>query len=89
MKLLKLSVEERQSLLGPAVIGCLLGAFAAYAVFAFAAEFRLQSGSAQTFWATAGEACLAFVLCVAGTVGLLGLAPVAIGRLMARRGSDA
>jgi hypothetical protein len=88
MTLNKLTVEEKQSLLGPAVIGCLLGAFAAYAVFAFASEYAVQEATSPTFWATAGEASLAFAVCVAGTVGFLGLAPLAIGRLRSRS-SDA
>ena len=89
MSLQKLTAEEKQSLLGPTVVGCLLGAFAAYAVFAFASEYQLQASTAPTFWATAAEASLAFVLCVAGTVGLLGFAPLAIGRLRSRRSGDA
>ena len=85
----KLTVEEKESLLGPTVVGCLLGTFAAYSVFAFASEYQLQAGTAATFWATAGEASLAFAICVAGTVGLFGFAPLAVGRLRSRRNSDA
>lgn len=89
MRFPKLTVEEKQSLLGPTVVGCLLGAFAAYAVFAFASEYQLQSGASRNTWATAGEAILAFAVCTAGTVAVLGCLPVAVGRLRSRRDSDA
>jgi uncharacterized membrane protein len=86
MRIPNLTVDEKQSLLGPTVIGCLLGAFAAYAVFAFASEYQLQGTTDASAWATAAEAMLAFMACVAGTVGILGLAPVVVGRLRSPRG---
>jgi hypothetical protein len=89
MRLPRLTVEEKQSLLGPTVVGCLFGAFAVYVVFAFASEYQLQASTAPTFWGTAADASLAFLVCVAGTVGLLGFAPLVIGRLRSRRSGDA
>ena len=89
MRLPMLTVEEKQILVGPTVVGCLLGAFAAYAVFAFASEYQFQSTAPASDWATAGEAAVAFVVCVAGTVGVLGCVPIAIGRFRSHRNSDA
>ena len=85
IRIKKLTTDEKQSLLGPTVIGCLLGAFAAYAVFAFASEYQLQGATDANAWATAAEAILAFVACVAGTVGILGLVPVIVGRVRSQR----
>lgn len=86
MRFAKLTADEKQSLVGPTVVGCLLGAFAAYAVFAFTSEYALSGAAQPTFWATVGEASLAFAVCVAGTVGLLGIGPLVVGRFRSQRG---
>ena len=86
IRITKLTTDEKQSLLGPTVIGCLLGAFAAYAVFAFASEYQLQGAADANTWTTTAEAILAFVASVAGTVGILGLAPLIVGRVRSQRG---
>ena len=84
-----LTASELQNLIGPTVVGCILGGFAAYAVFAFASEYELQSAIAPGTLQTATEAGLAFVVCVLGTVAILGLLPVLIARRRSRANSDA
>ena len=83
------SASERESLVGPTVVGCILGAFAAYAVFAFASEYQLQSGGAPTTLQTAAEAGLAFIVSVLGTVAFFGLFPVLLARRRSRSNHDA
>jgi hypothetical protein len=85
---MRLSPSEKQTLLGPLVVGCLLGAFVAYAVTAFASEYRLQ-GIDPSPWQVAAEAAVGFLVSVGGTVGVLGLLPIAIGRLRSKREGDA
>ena len=80
---MKLSSEERQTLLGPLVVGVLVGAFVAYAAVAFNSEFRL-SGLPVSDLQFIGEAALGFVLSVVATVGFLGVLPIAIHRKRAR-----
>ena len=82
------STSERQTLLGPLVVGCLLGVFVASAVFAFASEYRLQ-GSGGNWWQIAAEAVFGFIASTLATVGLLGLLPIAIHRLPSKGNSDA
>ena len=89
MSMLKLSASEKQTLIGPLVVGCLLGAFAAYAVFALASEYELQGGVDHAALQSAGEAAITFIACVAGTVGVLGIIPVAIHRQRSRPEGDA
>ena len=81
------STEERQNFVGPAVVGSILGAFAAYAVFALDSEYKLQTGGAPTTLQTATEAAVAFLVCVLGTVAVLGLVPVLIARRRSRQNS--
>lgn len=85
---MRLSSEERQTLLGPLVVGMLVGAFVAYAAVAFNSEFRLNGHSVSDFQLV-GEAVLGFVLSVAVTVGLLGVLPIAIHRKRAREKGSA
>ncbi len=85
---MKLSPSEKQTLIGPLVVGGLLGTFVAYAVFAFASEYRLQNGDSIGTWETAAEAGLAFLVAVVLTVGLLGFLPIAVQRWRAKGGSN-
>lgn len=83
-----LSPSEKQTLIGPLVVGGLLGAFVAYAVFAFASEYRLQNGDSIDTWQTAAEAGFAFLVAVVSTVGLLGVLPISVQRWRAKGGSN-
>lgn len=82
----KLSVEEAQNLIGPAVIGVVIGSFAAYAVVAFASEYRVSGDVCVSLWSTVAEAILVFLSCVVGTISVFGLAPIVIGRLRSFKG---
>jgi hypothetical protein len=79
-----LSPSEKQALVGPAVVGSLLGVFVAYAVFAFASEYELQ-GIATSWAQTMLEAVLGFLLAALATIGVLGLLPVAVHRMLSNR----
>ena len=83
-----LSPAEKQTLIGPLVVGCLLGAFCAYAVFAFSIEYKLQNGDSVDGWQTAAEAVVAFLVAVVSTVGLLGVLPIAVHRWRAKSGGN-
>ena len=83
------TASELQNLIGPTVVGCILGGFAAFAVFAFASEYELQSANAPGTLQTASEAVLAFIVCVSGTIAILGLLPVLIARHWSRENRDA
>lgn len=89
MGLLNLTIDERKNLLGPTVIGSLFGAFVAFAVFAFTMEYQSTGDSSTVFWGAAVDSGIAFVACFAGTVGILGVVPFAIGRLFSRKKGDA
>lgn len=80
---MKLSSGEWQTLLGPLVVGVLLGAMVAYATIAFNSELKLNGvpvGELQLI----GEAVIGFVLSVVVTAGLLGVLPIVIHRKRAR-----
>jgi hypothetical protein len=81
-----LSPAEKQTLIGPLVVGCLLGAFCAYAVFA--SEYKLQNGDFIDGWLTAAEAVVAFLVAVVSTVGLLGVLPIAVHIWRAKSGGN-
>jgi Mg/Co/Ni transporter MgtE len=85
---MKLSPAEKQTLIGPLVVGCLLGAFCAYAVFAFASEYKLQNGDSIDTWQTAAEAVFAFFVAAVSTAGLLGVLPIAVHRWRAKGGGN-
>ncbi len=85
---MKLSPAEKQTLIGPLVVGCLLGVFCAYAVFAFTSEYRLQNGDPIDKWQTAAEAVVAFLVAVVSTVGLLGVLPISVHRWREKGGSN-
>ena len=81
-----LTTQEKQALIGPLVVGVVLGAFVAYAVFAFASEYALQ-GHPRSIWITAVEASIGFIVSVLATVGALGALPIAIQKLRTRSDS--
>jgi hypothetical protein len=83
-----LSQSEQQTLIGPLVVGSLLGAFVAYAVFAFASEYRLQNVEPIYEWQTVAEAVFAFSVAVVSTVGLLGVLPITVHRWRAKGGGN-
>lgn len=83
-----LSPLEKKTLVGPLVVGCLLGAFVAYAVFAFASELALQDGKIIDKWKTAAEAVFAFLVVTVSTVGLLGILPKVVRRRQAKGGGN-
>jgi len=80
---MKLSPSEKQALLGPLVVGCLLGAFVAYGVVAFNSELRLNGIPVGALRSVA-EAVVGFLISVVCTVGLLGVLPVIIHRRRAK-----
>ena len=81
---MKLSSTEKQSLLGPMVVGCLVGAFVAYAAIAFNSESKLQ-GIEISVVQFVGDSLLGFLLSVVSTVGLLGVLPIVIHRIKRKR----
>jgi hypothetical protein len=85
---MKLSRAEKEALLGPVVVGCLLGAFAAFGVVAMDDEQRL-SGIAVACSHTAMEALVYFICCAAGTVAVLGVLPILMHRHSSTGGRDA
>lgn len=84
---MRLSTEEKQSLLGPMVVGCLLGAFVAYAAFAFDSELRLNGLPVSTGHMIM-DALQGFALSLVSTLGLLGVVPIVVGRVCKSRQGD-
>jgi hypothetical protein len=82
---MKLSTHEKQILAGPLAVGTLLGAFGAYAVFAFASELSLQGTEAVDRVQTAVEASVVFLTALVGTVTVLGALPIAVRRMRAKK----
>ena len=76
---MKLTPTERQTLLGPLVAGCVLGAAVALAVLGFDSEYRHLTPGQMAL-----NACVAFVASVAIAVVPLGLLPIAVRRLRQR-----
>lgn len=79
---LNLTASEPQALVGPLVIGCLLGAFVALASWGFDSEY----GHIDR-WRMTLNAVVAFVAAVAIAAVPLGVLPIAIRRLHQRFGS--
>ena len=80
--------SDKRALVSPFVVGLLLGTFAAYAVLAFSSEYRLSG--IELHWSQVWlEASIAFIVCLGGSVGLLGLLPVVIRRSRASEKRDA
>ena len=85
---MNLSTHEKQILAGPLVVGMLLGAFGAYAVFAFASELSLDGTDAPNRLRTDVEASVVFLTAVLGTVAVLGVLPIAVRRIRAKKGAS-
>ena len=85
---MNLSTREKQILAGPLAVGVLLGAFGAYAVFAFASELSLHGTDAPNRLRTAVEASVVFLTAVLGTVAVLGVLPIAVRRIRAKKGAS-
>lgn len=80
---MRLSSSERQTLIGPLVIGSLLGVFVAYGVVALSSEFALQ-GNEITKSQVVVEATFGFFISVLVTVGVLGVLPITIRRFRSK-----
>ena len=92
MRISEITAEEKQSLIGPLVIGGLCGLLAVVAVVAFASEYRasLYGTSVLPLWLqVTGEAVVAFLCVVGGCVLSLGVLPVVGHRVASRAKPDA
>lgn len=85
---MRLSPSERQVLVGPLVVGCIFGAFVAYASFAFASEYGSQ-GNVNIWWLTAGDAAFGFLGTVLSIVGVWGVLPILAGRFRSKQDNNA
>lgn len=84
---MRLSKNEKQTLLGPLVIGVLCGAFAALASLAFDSEYgpHLYAGSPYSLTTISiTNGVLAFVSVVGGIVLLFGVLPIVLPRIVTR-----
>ena len=81
-----MSSLSRSDLINPQVM--LLGAFGAYAVFAFASELSLQGTDAPNCLQTVLETFVVFLIAVLGTVAVLGVLPIAVRRQRAKNGTS-
>ena len=87
-----LRTSDRQTLIGPAVIGALFGALSALGVVAVRSEYGNHMEPVYPgVTSLAAEAVLTFALVTAGILLTFGAVPLLIKRLMSRhaRGSDA
>jgi hypothetical protein len=82
--IVKLTPHEKQALVGPTVVGCLLGMAVGVASLGFDSEY----GHA-TYWQLALDFMVAFLASVAVAVVPLGLLPMAVQRLRQGKGSQA
>jgi hypothetical protein len=82
--MLDLTESERQALVGPVVVGCVLGAFAALASLGFDSEY-----SHIDRWRMALNALGAFAAALAITTVPPGVLPVVIQRFRRRHGPTA
>jgi len=80
---LKLSSSEKQTLFGPLAVGCLLGAFVAFATVAFSEEYERDG------WQAAMEALVGFAGSVAGCAGAFGVLPVVVQRARSSKKANA
>ena len=80
--MLKLTATERQGLIGPVVVGCLLGAFVALASWGFDSEYSHVGRLHMAL-----NAAVAFLVALAIAALPLGVLPIALRRLSPRRGS--
>lgn len=81
---MKLSAEERQSLAGPAIVGCLFGLLAAFAAVAFHSEYGTPPGVAASWFGLFVSGALAFASVAGGCFVAFGAIPVALERLRSR-----
>lgn len=82
--MLNLTASERQALLGPLVVGCVLGAFVGLASWGFDSEY-----SHVDRWRMALNAAGAFAAALAIATVPLGILPIVIQRFRRRHGSIA
>ena len=82
---MKLSAEERQSLAGPAAVGCLFGLLAAFAAVAFHSEYGAPPGTAASWSSLFVSGALAFASVAGGCFVVFGAVPVALNRIRSPR----
>jgi len=82
--MMKLTPTERQTLTGPLVVGCVLGAFVGLATWGFDSEY-----SHLDRWRMALDALVAFLASVSIATLPLAVLPIALQRLRKRKGSAA
>ena len=82
--MLNLTAPERQTLLGPLVVGCVLGTFVALASWGFDSEYCHINR-----WHMAMNAAGAFAAALALATVPLGVLPIVIHRFRRRHGSAA
>ena len=82
--MLNLTSPERQTLLGPLVVGCVLGTFVALASWGFDSEYSHING-----WDMAMNAAGAFAATLAIATVPLGVLPIVIQRFRRWHGSAA
>lgn len=75
---MKLSQSERETLIGPAVVGVVLGIFFAVCTVAFNSEYK---AAASSDWLTISDSMLSFLAGLLLAFFPFGLAPVLVGRL--------
>jgi len=81
-----LSSSDRQNLLGPAVVGAVLGALAAFGVAAVHSEYGAHMAPLYPgITGLTAEALVTFALVAIATVIIWGCVPVLISRLASRR----
>ena len=88
---IKLSSANKESLLGPAVVGVVCGIFAALATVAFNSDYGLAAyrGSPWPLWAiTTAQALTAFAVVAAAVFAIFGVVPVMLSRIGASGRSD-
>lgn len=81
---MKLSRSERETLVGPAVVGIVVGIFFAVCTVAFNSEYK---PAVSSDWSTTSDAVLSFLGGLLLAFLPFGLAPVLIGRLRSSAGS--
>ena len=75
---MKLSQSERETLIGPAAVGIVLGVLCGVITVALNSEYRTVDSSA---WSTMSDAVLSFIAGLSVGFIPLGLLPVLIGRV--------
>ena len=78
--MMKLTSSERQTLVGPCAIGCLLGLVVGLASWAFDSEYNHNG-----YWQMALNASVAFLASVAVATVPLGILPIVVRRVRLRR----